>query len=81
MITIFWNNRILDRGEEYDDPYERFIIAEVYYDNDNSPLGYVENTFLVAESIEGLREEIEFLEKACEKPVIPILDFYPDGST
>lgn len=67
----YWNYRVI---RIKDDNQTYFTIAEVYYDDKNQPVGWVqcnENT-LVFEEYESLKGTIELLSEAFTKPILII---------
>lgn len=62
-----WNYRVILRDGE-------FAIYEVFYKEDGSIEGTtVDPVYPRAESLEGLREELERYSTALDKPVLPYL--------
>ena len=67
----YWNYRVI-RMQRYNEIY--FMIAEVYYDDRNCPVGWVkcnENT-LVFEEYENLKGTINLLSEAFVKPILMV---------
>lgn len=66
-----WNYRVmtLNRGESYE-------IHEVYYDTSGKPEMYTANAVKpYGENLEELRENLGWMMKALEKPVLTMNDF------
>jgi hypothetical protein len=70
-----WNYRVVKCKSDLDGSDE-YAIREVYYNDDNSLLGYVHSPEGVfSESLEGLREVIEWMQTALISPVIDVEEF------
>lgn len=67
-----WNNRVIvDRDEEFGDTY---MVAEVYYNDNDEPVGYCDSMANVGDSIEELRESLKMLNEAFNQDVIDVKD-------
>lgn len=62
-----WNHRIVNRSNEYG-PF--FTIEEVYYDDDGSVRGHTENLCVGGESLEELKQTLEWMLKCLNDPII-----------
>lgn len=64
-----WNYRVIkiqNENEKY------FTVAEVYYDEENSPIGWVEckKSAFIWEEYESLKGTMEFIKEAFDKPIL-----------
>ncbi len=70
-----WNYRVV-RHEDH------LRIYDVYYDEHGKPLGRHEDpTYIYGESVESLREQIDWILKATSKPILEASDFPSHEST
>lgn len=67
-----WNYRIVDRPVRMDNQKEReFAIHEAYYDSAGNPIAITENpTYLCAESVIELLDDIDLIQQAFERPIL-----------
>ena len=70
---MHWNYRLIDLSHENaGDPWVQ--VQEVYYDDDESLLGYTDVS-VGSEDSEGLRVTLNRMLQALDKPVLKISDF------
>lgn len=70
---MHWNYRLIDLSHENaGDPWVQ--VQEVYYDDDESLLGYTDVS-VGSEDSEGLRLTLNRMLQALDKPVLKISDF------
>ena len=68
-----WNHRVVRfEDEEMGEYYE---IKEVFYKEDGSLSGYSEATIL-ADTFEGLHEQLDMFKRATSKPVLNEFEFF-----
>jgi hypothetical protein len=67
-----WNYRVI-KAEKQGEIY--FTISEVYYDDKDCPVGWVEckKNALVWEEYESLKETISLLSEAFDKPILHVV--------
>lgn len=81
-----WNHRVIayDNIEEIysktsipapDTPEIYFEIVEMYYDANNIPNGYSENTTVGGDTIKGMRWSLNKMKEALKKPIISVKNF------
>lgn len=71
-VTVYWNHRAMARveGEE-----TNLYIEEVYYDADGKLIGWTEKGAIYGESVDELRQTLNWMLEALDKPVLdePVL--------
>jgi hypothetical protein len=65
-----WNHRVVDLSAE-NNGEPMFGFREVSYSDDGTPDGYGE-PFMISETMDGLKELIERLQKALAEPVVKL---------
>ena len=69
-----WNHRVVDMTAENEgDPL--FEIREVFYNRDGIPVGHG-GPSVMSETMEGLREVVDRMKEALERPVLKPEDFF-----
>ena len=77
---MFWNYRVIKKI--HDDGTEIFAIHEVYYDDDGKPDLVTEDPCEPqGETLEELKDDCEWYQKALEHPVLNYDDFGGDSLT
>lgn len=64
---MYWNHRAMERevhGEKL------IFIVEVYYNEDDSVMGWTESEEVWSETVDGLRTQLQWMTAALEKPVL-----------
>jgi len=64
-----WNYRLFNHKDGY------FAIVECYYDEQNKPRFYTESVRPYGETLEELKKDFEWMQKALSKPVLTENDF------
>lgn len=69
---MYWNNRVFKtKVNEYGSEVDIYTIHEVYYNEDNTIMGWVDKEEgPYGESLEELKRSLEWMLEACDKPVI-----------
>jgi hypothetical protein len=77
-IDMSWNYRVLKQKSIYGNSdgsfteEETFAIYEVYYDDDGKVNGYGKEATVYGESVSEVRQVLEMMKEALDKPVIDV---------
>lgn len=66
-VTVFWNYRVMKRAARDEN---EFFITEVYYQDDGSVIGWTEGKEAWGEDLDSLRQTLEWMTSALDKPVL-----------
>jgi hypothetical protein len=76
-VDMSWNFRMVDATEKNSNgevfPFIR--LAEVYYHDNGTPMGYTWVDQFYAEDVEGMRQTLTWMTQALDKPVLKHGDF------
>lgn len=69
---MYWNHRVMKNVPDPKHPdYEEYSIREVFYnDEDGSIIGWTEGEEVWGESVESMRQTLEWMMGALDKPVL-----------
>lgn len=73
---MYWNHRIVNIGKEQEDGEDWLAICEVFYNDNNQPVGYTE-VAVSGETLKEVQKELERMKSAFGHPVLNPSDFYP----
>lgn len=74
MSSIYWNHRVLRKSPDDRRPdYHEFFISEVYFNSDDGRIiGWTEQEIVWGESVEEIRQSLEWMLEALDKPVVVV---------